>query len=159
MGECRRITLAGSQFRRAIEVEPDYAPAHHGLGEILVLNGRFDEAMSSFREAARHAPDSAATWLRLAEAIILSHQDAGTGALDEAVAFAERAADLTHFQDPAFLLTLADAYGAAGRFGRAVETLQRALDASDTAPAGDELAEHLRERLAVYRAYEQTSPD
>ena len=47
------------QFRRALEIKPDYAPAHQNLGNTLNRLSRFDEALSHFRAAARLQPDSA----------------------------------------------------------------------------------------------------
>ena len=149
-----QLAQAEYMFRRAVELEPNNAAAHHGLGEILSVTERFDEALESFRAAALQAPDAAITWSRMAEAIILSHQQTGTGNLDEAISFAERAAALTEFGDPALLLTLADTYGASGEFGRAVDTLQDALAAAAVGPVEDELVTYLQERLAIYRTYD-----
>ena len=47
------------QFRRALEIKPDYALAHQNLGNTLNRLSRFDEALSHFRAAARLQPDSA----------------------------------------------------------------------------------------------------
>ena len=153
-----QLVQAEQMFRRAVELDPNDVAAHHGLGEVLALTERFDEALASFRAAALLAPDAAITWSRMAEAIILSYQQTGTGDLDEATSFAERAAALTEFKNPALLLTLADTYGASGEFERAVETLEAALAAAAVGPATDELVTYLQERLSIYRTYEHASP-
>ena len=44
---------AESEYQRAIELNPNYATAHHWYGEYLGLVGRFDDARSEF-EKARH---------------------------------------------------------------------------------------------------------
>jgi serine/threonine-protein kinase len=43
---------AEQEFRRAIELDPDYAPAHYWYSNLLVALGRFDEALKE-GEAAR----------------------------------------------------------------------------------------------------------
>ena len=47
---------AESEFRRAIELNPDYATAHHWYGEFLGLMGRFDEGFKELRLAQQADP-------------------------------------------------------------------------------------------------------
>ncbi|HEY4256163.1 MAG TPA: protein kinase [Candidatus Udaeobacter sp.] len=47
---------AESEFRRAIELDPDYATAHHWYGESLGLMGRFDEGFKELRLAQQIDP-------------------------------------------------------------------------------------------------------
>lgn len=51
---------AENHFRRAIEVNPSYALAHHWYGEFLGLMGRFDEGLAELKEAERLDPLSLA---------------------------------------------------------------------------------------------------
>jgi serine/threonine-protein kinase len=44
---------AETWLRRTLELGPDYAPAHRGLGITLLLQGRFAEAITEAREAVR----------------------------------------------------------------------------------------------------------
>lgn len=49
---------AAHAFRDALGVDPDFAPAHVGLGEALVRGRAWWEASRSFREAARLQPSN-----------------------------------------------------------------------------------------------------
>jgi DNA-binding winged helix-turn-helix (wHTH) protein/TolB-like protein/Flp pilus assembly protein TadD len=51
---------AENHFRRAIEINPSYALAHHWYGEFLGLMGRFDEGLAELKEAERLDPLSLA---------------------------------------------------------------------------------------------------
>lgn len=50
---------AARGFAGVIRLDPDYAPAHHGLGMIALATGRFDAAVVSLSEAVRLAPEDA----------------------------------------------------------------------------------------------------
>jgi tetratricopeptide (TPR) repeat protein len=49
---------AEREFRRAIELDPDYATAHHWYGEYLGWQGRFDEALAESDRAIELDPES-----------------------------------------------------------------------------------------------------
>ena len=58
----RDWNLAGAEreYRRALELSPSYASAHHWYGEMLVQLGRFDEALEHYRRALEVDPLSSA---------------------------------------------------------------------------------------------------
>jgi tetratricopeptide (TPR) repeat protein len=45
------VNEAADEFRRTAALQPDYAPAHYHLGDILCDQGRFAEALVSLRRA------------------------------------------------------------------------------------------------------------
>lgn len=47
---------AENHFRRAVQLNPNYALAHHWFGECLGLMGRFDEGLAELKEAERLDP-------------------------------------------------------------------------------------------------------
>ena len=47
---------AGKEYRRAIQLNPNYATAHHWYGEYLALQGRFDEAFPEIERARQLDP-------------------------------------------------------------------------------------------------------
>ena len=55
---------AEHEFRRAIELDPNYATAHHWYAHYLVVSGRFDEALKEIEVAHQLDPYSVAinTW-------------------------------------------------------------------------------------------------
>jgi tetratricopeptide (TPR) repeat protein len=50
---------AESEYRRAIELNPNYAEAHHQYGNLLSLRGRFDESIAETQRASELDPLSA----------------------------------------------------------------------------------------------------
>lgn len=78
--------IAGSEreFQRAIQLNPDYGPAHHWYANFLVLTGRSTEALHEINRAEQIDPGSSAV---LADkALILFY----LGRDDEAIALAKR---------------------------------------------------------------------
>jgi len=67
---------AEQEFRRAIELNPDYATAHHWYATFLMVLGRFPEALQQIERAQQLEP--ASTPILADKALILFHQgDAG----------------------------------------------------------------------------------
>jgi tetratricopeptide (TPR) repeat protein len=58
-----------TEFRAAIRLKADDAPAHYELAHALQRNGLHDEAIVAFREAIRLKPDDFATHLELARVL------------------------------------------------------------------------------------------
>src|SRR4029079_13453097 len=50
--------MAEQEYRRAIELDPNYATAHHWYGEFLGFQGRFGEAFAEFDRARQLDPQS-----------------------------------------------------------------------------------------------------
>ena len=50
------FTGAEREYKRAIELNPNYATAHHWYGELLTAVGRFDEAAAEYRRALEIEP-------------------------------------------------------------------------------------------------------
>jgi tetratricopeptide (TPR) repeat protein len=64
---------AGKEFRRAIELNPGYATAHHWYAWHLSLLGRYDEAIAEMRKAENLDPLSLIINADLAELLVLAH--------------------------------------------------------------------------------------
>jgi Tfp pilus assembly protein PilF len=65
---------AESELQRAIELDPDYASAHHWYGEFLGLMGRFDEALEELRLAQQVDPLSDVINADLGKILFLARQ-------------------------------------------------------------------------------------
>ena len=113
---------------------------------MLARKGRADEALDHFRRAVGadagnvQAQRNVAWHLAIRPALTVDEQR-------EAVTAGERASALTSQNDPQVLEALGAAYASAGRFDRAVATVQRALTLTQDAA----LVATLREQLALYQ--------
>jgi DNA-binding winged helix-turn-helix (wHTH) protein/Tfp pilus assembly protein PilF len=124
---------AGSEaeFRRAIELDPSNAVAHHWYGTTLHERGRLADATRELHAAAALDPVSAATGGWLAEASYFR------GHYRDAIVYARRALDLDPHRLGA-LRRLGLAYEMAGDVPHAIETfrrLRRSGPDADHAPA------------------------
>jgi TolB-like protein/DNA-binding winged helix-turn-helix (wHTH) protein/Flp pilus assembly protein TadD len=141
---------AGREFRRAIELNPGYATAHHWYSWHLALVGNYDEAVVEMRKAENLDPLSLIINADLAELLVLAHsydesirQSRKTiemdpnfalahnqlgqaylqkRMLDDAVAELEKAAQLSG-GSPTIIANLARAYAASGKRDEAVKLL------------------------------------
>jgi tetratricopeptide (TPR) repeat protein len=67
------LDSGGKEFRRAIELNPGYATAHHWYAWHLSLLGRYDEAIAEMRKAENLDPLSLIINADLAELLVLAH--------------------------------------------------------------------------------------
>jgi TolB-like protein/DNA-binding winged helix-turn-helix (wHTH) protein/Flp pilus assembly protein TadD len=119
--------LAGKEFRRAIELAPDYATAHHWYAWHLSLLGRNDEAIAEMRKAESLDPLSLIINSNLAELLLLARS------YDESIQQSRKTIEL----DPNFGLAhdqLGQAYLQENMLDQAVAELQKAVQLSDGSP-------------------------
>ena len=136
-------------FREALRLDPSNAEAHYNVGSMLRSRGELSPAIDQFRQALGLKPDWIPAIASLAW-LLATAPDAALRDADQAIGFAERAADLTGRQDASALDVLAAAYAAAGRFDRAIATCQLALTMKPDAA----LAAAIRAREALYRRHQ-----
>jgi TolB-like protein/DNA-binding winged helix-turn-helix (wHTH) protein/Flp pilus assembly protein TadD len=164
---------AGNEFRRAIELNPGYATAHHWYAWHLSLLGRYDEAIAEMRKAESLDPLSLIINADLAELLLLSHsydesirQSRKTIEMDpnfalahnqlgqaflqkhmntEAVSELQLAARLSG-ESPTVLANLARAYLAAGKRGEAIKLLD------DLKNRSNPVSSHATEIAMIYAA-------
>jgi Flp pilus assembly protein TadD len=132
-----------------VRLKPDHAGAHNNLALSLSKLGRVGDAITHYREAIRLQPDSLAALNNLAW-ILAAHPQAQFHNGAEAVRLATQACELTQYQNPTLLTTLAAAYGETGQFPEAVSFAERAqgLVKGGQGP----LAERLAAMLEAFRA-------
>jgi TolB-like protein/DNA-binding winged helix-turn-helix (wHTH) protein/Tfp pilus assembly protein PilF len=122
------LDSAGKEFRRAIELNPGYATAHHWYGSHLLLLGRSDEAIVEIKKAQSLDPLSLIINADLAEALTISHS------YDDAITQSRKTIEM----DPNFPLArtqLAQAYLQKHMNGEAIAELQKAVQLSGGSPA------------------------
>lgn len=118
---------AGKEFRRAIELNPSYATAHHWYAWHLSLLGRYDEAIAEMRKAENLDPLSLIINADLAELLVLAHS------YDESIRQGRKTIEM----DPNFALAhnqLAQAYLQKHMNDEAVAELQKAAQLSGGSP-------------------------
>ena len=118
---------AGSEFRRAIELNPGYATAHHWYAWHLALLHRYDEAIVEMKKAMNVDPLSIIINADLAELLSLAH------ATEESIQQSRKTIEM----DPAFALAhnhLGQAYLQKHMNREAVEELQEAVKLSNGSP-------------------------
>lgn len=106
---------AESHFRRAIQLSPSYAIAHHWFGEFLVLVGRFDEGIAELREAERLDPLSLSIQADLARGLYRARR------YDDSIAQAQRALELDATFSNAFAILTHD-YEMKGMYPQAMDS-------------------------------------
>jgi len=135
-------------FREALRLDPSNAEAHYNVGSVLRSRGDLAEAAGQFRQAVQLKPD----WIPAVASIawlLATAPDAALRDANQAIRFAEQAADLTGRGDASALDVLAAAYAAAGQFDRAIAVSQSALELKPDAP----LAAAIRRRQELYRQH------
>jgi tetratricopeptide (TPR) repeat protein len=136
-------------FLEALRRDTSNAEAHYNAGSVLRARGDLAAALVRFRQALQLKPD----WLPAIASLawlLATAPDAALRDADQAIQFAERAADLTGRHDASALDVLAAAYAEAGKFDRAIATCQMAL----TMKPDSALAAAIRRRLALYRRHQ-----
>jgi tetratricopeptide (TPR) repeat protein/4-amino-4-deoxy-L-arabinose transferase-like glycosyltransferase len=137
------------QYREALRTKPDLFEAQYNWAFALVRQGRSQEAIAHYAEAVRLNPNQVEALDGLAR-LLATDKDERARNPAKAVELARRACELTVFQDPVKLDTLAMAYAEAGRFQEAIQTASRGIDLATTA-RNQELADAIRSRLRLYQ--------
>jgi len=118
---------AGKEFRRAIELNPGYATAHHWYAWHLSLLGQYDDAIAEMRKAESLDPLSLIINADLAELLVLAHS------YEESIRQSRKTIEM----DPNFALAhnqLAQAYLQKHMNDEAVAELQEAAQLSGESP-------------------------
>ena len=115
---------AETNFRRAIELEPNYPTAHHWYGEFLACQGRFAESINELEKAMECDPLSLAVVTDRAQTFYFARQyELSLKVIGEALEM-----------DPQFVRALiiqGNCLEQLGRYEEATEALTRAADLSD----------------------------
>jgi len=118
---------ADREFRRAIELNPGYATAHHWYAWHLSLVGRNNEAIAEMRKAESQDPFSLIINADLAELLLLAHFPDDSIQQSRKTIEMDRGFAMAHNQ-------LAQAYLAKHMFGEAIAELQKAIELSGGCP-------------------------
>jgi len=143
-----RVADAAPRLEQALAGGVDTAEVHHALAVVSLAAGRDAEAVSHGRAALARDPLLLSAANNLAW-VLATSSDASLRDPAEAIRLAETVVRETEAGDPGFLDTLAVSYAAAGRFGDARRTAQRAAELA-AARGDEELARSFRAKASGY---------
>jgi TolB-like protein/Flp pilus assembly protein TadD len=121
------LDSGGKEFRRAIELNPGYATAHHWYAWHLSLLGQYDGAIAEMRKAESLDPLSLIINADMAELLVLAHS------YDEAIRQSRKTIEM----DPNFALAhnqLGQAYLQKQMYADAIAEMRKAVQLSAGSP-------------------------
>ncbi|MBT8485497.1 MAG: tetratricopeptide repeat protein [Phycisphaerales bacterium] len=143
------LDAAGRTLEAALALDPDATDTHGNLGLVRAQQDRPGDSITHYRRALEREPDRLACLRGLAWILATSSETRWRDPA-EALALAQRAAELTRFGNPAIMDTLAAALAANGDFDRAVQAAEHAATIA-TRAGNRPLAEIIETRLTSYR--------
>ena len=144
-----KIDEAIGCYQKTLQIAPGYAEADYNLANAFIQKGNLDEAIVYYRKALQITPDSPAVLNNFAWLLATcSNKNIRNGT--QAVKYASRACELTHYDDPDLVSTLAAACAQAGQFSNAVKTAQNALQLAEQADSS--LTNDIQTQLKLYQA-------
>jgi tetratricopeptide (TPR) repeat protein len=144
----RQPDAAIPELERALELDPKIPRAHCDLGNAMLQNGRAEQAIMHWQRALELQPDYPEALNNLAWALA-TQSEASLRDGAQAIKYAERACELTHYGVTGMVGTLAAAYAKAGRYDDAISTAQKACDLA-TKDGEAELLKKNQDLLALY---------
>jgi len=136
-------------YNQTLKIKPDDAEVYHNLGAVFMKQGKFAEALTCFHKTLNIKPDWSLPLVNMAR-ILVMHPDPNIRDVNEAAVLAERAAELTNYQDASALSVLAMTYAEKGQFDEALTIAQTALSLATTSQK-PELAESIRLQVERYK--------
>jgi tetratricopeptide (TPR) repeat protein len=147
-----RFDEALSNYTAAMALAPRDPLPHYLAGAAYLKLGQTARAVESFRAVLRLDSNHAKSLDRLAR-VLACATEAKVRNGGEAIRLATRAADLTGWEQPAVLDTLAAAHAEAGQFEEAVKVLQTAIELLNQNGATNE-ARNLEPRLRSFQNHQ-----
>jgi tetratricopeptide (TPR) repeat protein len=149
--EYDRPAEAEKAFRRVVAVEPERTDIYLLLATAVVAQGRGEDAIPAYRKALSFDPDNADALQQLAW-ILATHPEAEVRREREAVLLAEQANLQSNGEDAEILNTLAATYAANGRFDKAIQNAEAAIQVAKISE-DKVVAEKSRDQLVLYRQH------
>jgi len=143
------VNAAISHYQKAIEINPEFAEAYNNLGNALMQKGDINGAILHCEKAIELKP-SDVSFLNNLAFVLATTPDASLRNGSKAIDLAKRANELSDWNQPDVLATLAAAYAELHRFTDAVEIGQKA-DQLAKLQGNLRLAQRLEHDIQLYR--------
>ena len=141
---------AVTYLKKALQINPKYATAYFSLGSAYSQLGRIGEAIHCWNEVLELEPEHLPAVNNLAWTKA-TQEDPNFREPDEALRLALRICELTNYEQPEALDTLAAAYAAKAMFPQAIETAEKAARLAMSTDK-EQLARIIQSRLQLYKA-------
>jgi tetratricopeptide (TPR) repeat protein len=145
-----RADEAIPHLNEALQINPEQVEVYVKLGTAYTLFGKYELAIQNWTRAVELEPNNAGVLNNLAW-LLATVSDASARKADKAIEFATRACELTGYNDPEQLDTLAVAYAAAGRFDDALAKAKQAVNIAKVR-SQDKLVSEIQSRIELYQA-------
>ena len=145
-----KIQAALDRFRQAVRLAPENIEVRFNLAMGLQLAGETQEAVTQYRQILLKNADSVQVANNLAW-LYATHPRAEFRNAAEALTLATRICELTNYEAPAYLDTLAAAQAEAGRFSEAIDSITKAIRLAN-GTGQHALATKLKNRIHLYRS-------
>ena len=150
LGGLDNFDEAIQHFSQAARLAPKSALVHYNLARALEKAGRIAESIEQYDRVLALKPDSTGPLNGLAW-LLATHPDERFRDPVRAVKLAERACEVSDYQNAGIVDTLAAAYAAAGLFSEAVDAAETALELAK-ALGHAQFMEEIKNRLDLFKA-------
>jgi tetratricopeptide (TPR) repeat protein len=133
-----------NDITKAIELDPNNAAAYAWRGGVYHRMGRYGRAISDYERSLQIEPDRMHVLNNLAWLLATCPEDEIRDG-PRAVGLARRACELSKWQNPPMLGTLAAAYAETGQFEKAIEYQEKAISL-----VSEEKSDEYRQPLELY---------
>jgi len=146
-----KVDEAIAQYQMALQISPNNPNLYNNLGNALSRQGQFEQASAHYQAAIKLEPNNPSFLNNLAW-LLATCPEARVRNGQQAVQLAEQACQLTDYEKPQLIFTLAAAYAEAGRFEDAVAASGEAHKLA-LALGQQALALHSQKLLELFKAH------
>ena len=137
-------------FNESLRLDPSYIKSRIYLAYTLFEVNKIQSAVEQYYKVLEYEPDNLEALNSLAW-FLATKVDASFYDPQKAVEYAQRACELTDYENPELLDTLAVSYAASGNFKEAIEKATKAIGLIDLDDK-KELADEIQKHLELYKA-------
>ncbi len=145
----KKYNDAVTHFAKVLQLEQGHIEARLQLAYALIELNRVQQAVEHFYKILQLKPYHPSALNALAWLLATSNDNKLRNPAD-AIEFAQRVCEFTNYRSASALDTLAAAYAASGRFKKAVETVEKAIERA-IADENTQLTQQLKDRLQLYK--------